>query len=303
MKYSARLTLLIFSIVIAASGLMFNVNSYIKILLFVLIVYLVGYFLDKRLFEKHEKEHLDLIEFAPEAIFIYQNEKIVYANRRFEELLQLNSNEILGKSIFDFILPEFHSVVEKRIEMAEAGLKNVERSELKMRSAQGQIIEIEASSVLINYKNKPSLEVILKDISLLSALMLDIDYFKRFNDCYGHQAGDDCLKAVAATIKETFTRPGDFFARYGGEEFVVLLPETDEKEAVLLAERLLRNIRNLDIRTVVSEVADIVTISVGCAAVVPRRHDEPQSLIKMADDALYLAKKSGRNTVKIAVSS
>lgn len=193
--------------------------------------------------------------------------------------------------------------MKERIEKAETGLKNVERSELKMRSAQGQIIEIEASSVLINYKNKPSIEVILKDISLLSALMLDIDYFKRFNDCYGHQAGEDCLKAVAATIKETFTRPGDFFARYGGEEFVVLLPETDEKEAVLLAERLLRNIRNLDIRTVVSEVADIVTISVGCAAVLPRRNVEPQLLIKMADDGLYLAKKSGRNTVKIAASS
>lgn len=103
MKYSARLTLLIFSIVITASGLMINLNPYIKILLFAFVAYLVGYFLDKRLFEKHEKEHLDLIEFAPEAIFIYQNEKIVFTNRRLEELLQLNSHEILGKSIFDFI--------------------------------------------------------------------------------------------------------------------------------------------------------------------------------------------------------
>ena len=131
----------------------------------------------------------------------------------------------------------------------------------------------------------------------LSLLMIDIDHFKRFNDRYGHGAGDDCLRLVAFTIGDRIKRPGDLAARYGGEEFAVILPDTDEKGACALAEAMRLAVESLKLSHEASPVADHVTISVGVTTDVPHRHGNLQDFVDAADHALYRAKSSGRNQI------
>lgn len=131
----------------------------------------------------------------------------------------------------------------------------------------------------------------------LSLLMIDVDYFKKFNDRYGHQAGDDCLHKIAQTIKQTLSRPYDLAARYGGEEFVCLLPATDAKGAALIAENIQKNIRDLHIEHMDSSVEKYVTLSIGIATMTPTAHSNPNQLISAADQQLYNAKENGRARV------
>lgn len=132
--------------------------------------------------------------------------------------------------------------------------------------------------------------------SSLSLLMMDIDYFKVFNDTYGHLAGDSCLQQVAKAIARCVNRPGDACARYGGEEFVVVLPETDGSNAALLGESIAESVRSARIAHEGSSLG-YVTLSIGCASIVPHPEDETQSLISAADVQLYRAKENGRNRV------
>ena len=131
----------------------------------------------------------------------------------------------------------------------------------------------------------------------LSIALIDIDYFKRYNDHLGHQAGDSCLREVAQMISKQ-ARDTDFAGRYGGEEFALLLPRTDSDGASILAERLLKAIAAEDIPHPASSVASHVTVSVGVATVWPDGTDRSlQGFIQMADEALYEAKGAGRNTI------
>ncbi|MFA6698853.1 MAG: diguanylate cyclase [Thiomicrospira sp.] len=133
----------------------------------------------------------------------------------------------------------------------------------------------------------------------ISLIMLDIDYFKPFNDNYGHGLGDECLTQVAKALRSVIKRPGDLLARYGGEEFAVILPETPEQGALKVAEDLRAAVEAMHFAHQYSEVADHVTISVGVAS---NEHDQGQcmhSLLQRADQALYQAKKAGRNQVKL----
>jgi diguanylate cyclase (GGDEF)-like protein len=136
----------------------------------------------------------------------------------------------------------------------------------------------------------------------LSLLMLDVDLFKLFNDHYGHQMGDECLKIVAHTLAETTQRPNDMVARYGGEEFATVLPETNAEGALAVGEAMRADIEGLRIDHAWSSVSQVVTISVGAACVIPPRDGEAgiYALIKAADDALYRAKEAGRNRVEMA---
>jgi diguanylate cyclase (GGDEF)-like protein len=134
----------------------------------------------------------------------------------------------------------------------------------------------------------------------LSLIMMDLDFFKAYNDHYGHVAGDECLGRVGQTLCNAMKRAGDIAARYGGEEFVVLLPETDLEGAVKVAERLRNEIVDLDIKHARSEVADRLTLSVGVATVVPTTDESYRTLVHAADMALYEAKENGRNQVRTA---
>ncbi|MDM8537917.1 diguanylate cyclase [Desulfobacterales bacterium HSG17] len=131
----------------------------------------------------------------------------------------------------------------------------------------------------------------------IALLMMDIDFFKLYNDNYGHAQGDECLKLVAKAISSCVHRSHDLVARYGGEEFGCLLPETDLKGAAIVAESILSAVRKCQIPHAHSKVADIITISVGCFCMIPEKRDKYGVLITEADQLLYKSKKSGRNRV------
>lgn len=129
----------------------------------------------------------------------------------------------------------------------------------------------------------------------IALILMDVDFFKAYNDCLGHPAGDDCLRRVAKELADGLLRPDDFLARFGGEEFAVILPRTGMGGAAVVAERLRSNIESLGIRHPGAPVAGAVTISQGLACTVPTLASAPSTLIVQADEALYEAKRSGRN--------
>lgn len=139
------------------------------------------------------------------------------------------------------------------------------------------------------------IEFLSRSNGTLSLLMVDVDFFKLFNDTYGHQEGDRCLKAIAQALDGSLTRSNDFVARYGGEEFVAVLPNTDETGARMIANKVLENVRLLNIPHAKSVAADIVTVSVGATTGEVNYQHGWAEYVKCADDALYASKQSGRN--------
>jgi diguanylate cyclase (GGDEF)-like protein len=135
--------------------------------------------------------------------------------------------------------------------------------------------------------------------SPLAAVMVDVDHFKLFNDCYGHPAGDECLRAVAKLLRAAARRSGDMAARYGGEEFVLLLPNADLAGAVLVAEEVHAAIREMRMPHAKSATSGIVTVSIGVASLVPESAADAERLISAADRALYEAKNRGRDRVAV----
>jgi diguanylate cyclase (GGDEF)-like protein len=133
--------------------------------------------------------------------------------------------------------------------------------------------------------------------SVLAVIMADIDYFKAYNDNYGHSAGDQCLTAVAKTLASSLYRPSDMMARYGGEEFVGILPDIDVEGARVLAERWRANVAALALPHQHSKAENYVTISVGYASLRPTQYQSPMELVEKADKMLYQAKELGRNRV------
>jgi diguanylate cyclase (GGDEF)-like protein len=134
----------------------------------------------------------------------------------------------------------------------------------------------------------------------LSLLLIDVDHFKRFNDTYGHAAGDACLRRIARAFKGCLKRPGDFLARYGGEEFIMLLPITTAQGAANLAETVRNRVQGLGIPHAQTTPAGCVTVSVGGAAALPGQtcHD-PEQFLQTADRMLYAAKEAGRNACRL----
>jgi diguanylate cyclase (GGDEF)-like protein len=144
----------------------------------------------------------------------------------------------------------------------------------------------------MNWKNS------MRSGKSLSLIMADIDYFKAYNDNYGHLQGDDCLRAVAKAMSLSVNRPTDFVARYGGEEFAVVLPDTDTHGAVKMAEKIKSDIEALKLKHEHSLAAKYVTLSLGVATIIPNSINSISVLVENADKALYKAKRSGRNAVK-----
>jgi diguanylate cyclase (GGDEF)-like protein/PAS domain S-box-containing protein len=138
----------------------------------------------------------------------------------------------------------------------------------------------------------------VRESSPLSLVMIDIDCFKKYNDCYGHLEGDACIQQVAQILKGCVRRAADFPARYGGEEFVVILPDTDDSGARGVANRIREEVQALAIPHDMSEVTPVVTVSIGFSTVAPRLDILPASLIELADKGLYQAKSMGRNRVE-----
>lgn len=137
----------------------------------------------------------------------------------------------------------------------------------------------------------------IRSRSPLALIMLDVDFFKRYNDCYGHQAGDDCLRQLALALKESLRRPADLVARYGGEEFACILPETEFEDAMDMARELESNVRQKAIAHDNSDAAKVVTISLGVAGRSVGTTADKADLLALADVQLYKAKHAGRGCV------
>ncbi|HCU84251.1 GGDEF domain-containing protein [Methylophilus sp. UBA6697] len=133
----------------------------------------------------------------------------------------------------------------------------------------------------------------------LSLIMIDIDYFKQFNDFYGHLQGDEVLKQVAQTLAQAGVRAKDFFARFGGEEFALILPETNDVSASKIAERCRNLVFKEQIPHAKSEVSQILTISVGAGSITPSQTDDLKTFVESVDALMYQAKRNGRNRIEV----
>ena len=217
----------------------------------------------------------------------YKEEELLFrVTRCFEKLQMLNdakkTNEKLKKSVIK------HQELEK-----------------SLRASNKQLELLSTLDGLTGIANRRTFEKFLerewkssmRHTQPATAIMMDIDFFKLYNDTYGHQAGDDCLKKVARTIEKSLRRPGDLVARYGGEEFVAILSDTSQKGAFSLAEKVRASVEALEIPHQASPVNKFVTISLGVASRVPERGDASSILISEADQSLYKAKQEGRNRV------
>ncbi len=186
----------------------------------------------------------------------------------------------------------------------------IERATLhkELTQANAQLQELAYLDGLTHVANRRKLDEylqqewrrLLRDRAPLGVIMADIDYFKAYNDIYGHQMGDDCLKRVAKVLQDNLKRPADLVARYGGEEFVVILPKTSLKGAERVAEKMRRLIRYQAIPHQGSDLDARITLSLGVAVAVPTATVSPETLIHHADNALYQAKHGGRDRVVMA---
>ncbi|AMP04781.1 sensor domain-containing diguanylate cyclase [Collimonas pratensis] len=186
---------------------------------------------------------------------------------------------------------------------AEAGLLQVQES---LRTLNQHLEQLAMQDSLTGLANRRHFDSTLRDefsratrnANSLALVMIDVDYFKQYNDIYGHLAGDECLRQISEVVKASKNRPGDLAARYGGEELAVLLPDTNLAGAIAVAEKIRQAIYNLQIEHAFGPVG-MITISAGVEAFVPLRDDNiPFELIQAADKAMYAAKAAGRNCVR-----
>ncbi len=176
---------------------------------------------------------------------------------------------------------------------------------LKMKRYQDELLILSNTDKLTGIPNRRALmDSIEKEVkrsvrnqSHLGFAMLDIDFFKNYNDNYGHISGDGCLHAVAQAISASLKRPADIVGRYGGEEFLCLLPETDKQGVLNMSKEMLQSVSNLSIPHDFSQASDVITVSVGCCSLIPEYGQSIDSYIELADKALYHSKNNGRNKV------
>jgi diguanylate cyclase (GGDEF)-like protein len=183
------------------------------------------------------------------------------------------------------------------------------RNHLELKRMRDELAEMTVTDALTGLGNRRRLEKALNQEtarlaetgSLLSVIILDIDFFKRFNDAYGHTAGDRCLTMVGAALNRAVRRAADLAARYGGEEFACVLPGTDHEEAMALAHQIRDRVQSLGIPHATSDAGPFVTVSVGVATAYCVPGALPERWIRAADSQLYAAKAAGRNNVVGAV--
>jgi len=183
----------------------------------------------------------------------------------------------------------------------------VEQKTQDLQAANQQLLTMSLVDGLTNIANRRAFDQTLFDElrraarkkETMTLMIADIDFFKQFNDTYGHCAGDDCLKEIALAIQSNFKRSGDFVARYGGEEFAMILPSMTLTKSEVIAAKLITKIEQLNISHKASACSGFVTLSLGLVNIVPTVSHTPEALIKLADKALYLAKNSGKNQFKV----
>lgn len=170
---------------------------------------------------------------------------------------------------------------------------------LERLAATDELTQLANRRYLMNYLTR-QWQKLLETQQPLTLILCDVDYFKRYNDTYGHQSGDECLRQVGLALKASVRRSSDLVARYGGEEFVLVLPRTTAADAVQVATRIRQNVRQQAIEHRQSEISQYLTVSLGIAGAVPTDSQSIEKLMTRADQALYTAKCQGRDRVCIA---
>lgn len=207
--------------------------------------------------------------------------------------------------IFIEIYDQKQEIIKQSLRLEEK-VHELERTKQELQEENSNLEQISYFDKLTGIANRHNLDdyfnSVLKNAirneDNFSIMMIDIDYFKDFNDNYGHVLGDSCLVNIAKVIKGSLKRPLDFVARYGGEEFIVLLPETDRDGALKVAVDIKKNIELVNIKHETSKIASYVTVSTGIATLIPKKTDYLEGIVAKADKALYQAKNEGRNRVK-----
>ena len=212
-----------------------------------------------------------------------------------------NSNQVedelaaLDKGAIDFVTKPVEALILKA-RVANHLFQKRDRDQLKLMSSIDALTEVANRRRFDEYLHLEWRRAIRSKYPI-SLLMIDIDYFKSYNDTYGHQKGDECLKAVASEIKQHLRRPSDMVARYGGEEFSVILPETPSYSASSLAKRIWSGVGNLNIEHTGSARVGHLTISIGAATTIPDENQSISQFIEISDKNLYKSKSEGRNRI------
>ena len=212
-----------------------------------------------------------------------------------------NSNQVedelaaLDKGAIDFVTKPVEALILKA-RVANHLFQKRDRDQLKLMSSIDALTEVANRRRFDEYLHLEWRRAVRSRYPI-SLLMIDIDYFKSYNDTYGHQKGDECLKAVAGEIKHHLRRPSDMVARYGGEEFSVILPETPSYSAFSLANRIWSGVGNLNIEHPGSARVGHLTISMGAATTIPDENQSISQFIEISDKNLYKSKSEGRNRI------
>lgn len=260
----------------------------------------LAYMADTELSERHNP-HLDYIVAAASGeLLIALDEAAGLFQRESEaKILQLQRIEIGSLVMVLFVL------MMEGLYIFRPMIRTIEQEKIKLLAVNNELERLSFVDGLTGVANRRYFDEFsrrewdraVRERTPFSLVMIDIDYFKAYNDIYGHQAGDTCLQQVAGKLRELIKRPSDLVARYGGEEFIVVLPNTDLTGATSLAENFRASVESLHINHSGSSISEFVTISLGIAAANPERAFTLNALIGLADNALYKAKQSGRNKV------
>ncbi|WP_228038487.1 diguanylate cyclase domain-containing protein, partial [Nostoc sp. LEGE 12450] len=240
-----------------------------------------------------------------------EQEEIVYALVTFQDITERKRSEQI---LADYSRELEFEVSDRTAELAQTNVQlqqeitEREQVHLALQIANQELQQLAIVDGLTKIANRRCFDQRLqhewfrlaREQQPLSLILFDVDYFKRYNDCYGHQAGDACLVQLAQVVKQKVNRTADLVARYGGEEFVVILPNTDRQGAIAIAEHIRQAIRALKIPHEQSDMSEIVTVSLGIGSIIPIPGNLPDTLIALTDRALYAAKQQGRDRYSVS---
>lgn len=210
-------------------------------------------------------------------------------------VVQLSNSEFKLIDVPQLLLAQaqIHELAKKKIEELHKEAEEAKKELQRLATIDG-LTQVANRRRFDEYLDQ-QWQQLVEEKAPLSLILCDIDYFKRYNDTYGHQAGDDCLQKVASVLDETVQRREDLVARYGGEEFAVVLPHTPCSGAITVANAIREQVKSLHISHRGSPLSNWVTLSLGVASIIPTQSEKPASLIAAADSVLYLAKEQGRD--------